>query len=135
MILISDSKFICKYNFVCKYLNSFLQQLILLFSKQIHRRLLHDDAFGVGEALNETGVDGTGLVITGTHYLIFSNLTKAASKHRPLAQQVYMQPEITFAVLNASETEYMKSYSMLVRYRNFLFIFNDSELINVNVFR
>lgn len=37
---------------------------------KIHRRLLNDDAFGVGEALNET-VDGIGLVARGAHYLTF----------------------------------------------------------------
>uniref|UniRef100_A0A1I8QD07 Alpha-mannosidase n=1 Tax=Stomoxys calcitrans TaxID=35570 RepID=A0A1I8QD07_STOCA len=35
----------------------------------IHRRLLHDDAFGVDESLNETAF-GQGLVARGTHYLI-----------------------------------------------------------------
>ncbi|XP_022199948.2 lysosomal alpha-mannosidase isoform X2 [Nilaparvata lugens] len=35
----------------------------------VHRRLLHDDAFGVGEALNETAYGGVGLVAVGSHYL------------------------------------------------------------------
>ncbi|TDG47303.1 hypothetical protein AWZ03_006296 [Drosophila navojoa] len=34
----------------------------------VHRRLLHDDAFGVGEALNETEY-GEGLVARGKHHL------------------------------------------------------------------
>lgn len=34
----------------------------------VHRRLLHDDAFGVGEALNETAF-GKGLVARGTHWI------------------------------------------------------------------
>ncbi|MPC27361.1 Lysosomal alpha-mannosidase [Portunus trituberculatus] len=37
----------------------------------VHRRLLHDDAFGVGEPLNETQF-GEGLVVRGKHYLIHS---------------------------------------------------------------
>ncbi|XP_035227790.1 lysosomal alpha-mannosidase-like isoform X2 [Stegodyphus dumicola] len=79
----------------------------------IHRRLLHDDAFGVGEALNETGVDGHGLVITGSHYLLFTSIDKAASKHRPLAQKLFMKPQISFAFYNTSEDEYMKAYKMI----------------------
>ncbi|XP_052746240.1 lysosomal alpha-mannosidase isoform X2 [Bicyclus anynana] len=35
----------------------------------VHRRLLHDDAFGVGEALNETA-NGVGLVIRGVHRIL-----------------------------------------------------------------
>lgn len=35
----------------------------------VHRRLLHDDAFGVGEPLNETQY-GVGLVARGKHYLL-----------------------------------------------------------------
>lgn len=82
---------------------------------QIHRRLFMDDAFGVGEALNETGVDGKGLVITGSHYLIFSNISKAASKHRPLAQRLYLQPEVSFMAYNTSDVEFNKTYKMRVR--------------------
>ncbi|XP_063836095.1 lysosomal alpha-mannosidase-like isoform X1 [Ostrinia nubilalis] len=37
----------------------------------LHRRLLHDDAFGVGEALNETEF-GKGLVVRGTHRFFFT---------------------------------------------------------------
>lgn len=69
----------------------------------IHRRLFMDDAFGVGEALNETGVDGQGLVITGSHFLVFSNISEASSKHRPLAQRIYLQPQISFMNYNASD--------------------------------
>ena len=32
---------------------------------KLHRRMFHDDSFGVGEALNETGVSGKGLIVRG----------------------------------------------------------------------
>lgn len=42
---------------------------------QVHRRLLHDDAFGVDEALNETAF-GKGLVVRGTHYIVANDNVK-----------------------------------------------------------
>jgi len=39
----------------------------------IHRRLLGDDGRGVGEPLNETNADGTGLRVTTFHTLSFFN--------------------------------------------------------------
>lgn len=41
----------------------------------VHRRLLRDDAFGVGEALNETHY-GRGLIAGGKHYLLIGPNTK-----------------------------------------------------------
>ena len=35
----------------------------------VHRRILHDDSLGVGEALNETAY-GKGLVVSGKHILL-----------------------------------------------------------------
>ena len=56
----------------------------------IHRRLLYDDAFGVGEALNETAF-GQGLVVRGKHWLQLSIGKSAASRrHRLKAQQVFI---------------------------------------------
>lgn len=42
----------------------------------VHRRLLHDDAFGVGEALNETAY-GVGLVARGKHWVITGGVEDA----------------------------------------------------------
>ena len=39
---------------------------LTVFLSLILRRLLHDDAFGVGEPLNEEAF-GKGLVVRGTH--------------------------------------------------------------------
>lgn len=38
----------------------------------VHRRLLHDDAFGVDEALNETAF-GKGLIARGKHFIVFGS--------------------------------------------------------------
>ena len=39
----------------------------------LHRRLLHDDDRGVGEALNETGRDGKGMRAVMRHYIWLSD--------------------------------------------------------------
>lgn len=39
----------------------------------IHRRLLMDDARGVGEALNETEIDGKGLIQKVRHFVVFGD--------------------------------------------------------------
>ena len=38
----------------------------------LHRRLLHDDGFGVEEALNENAYD-KGVVARGKHWIFLSN--------------------------------------------------------------
>jgi lysosomal alpha-mannosidase len=63
----------------------------------VHRRDLYDDGFGVGEALNETGTDGRGLVVTGRHWLLLSNPSNGARRHRIYAQEMFAQPLYTFA--------------------------------------
>lgn len=57
----------------------------------VHRRLLHDDAFGVAEALNETAY-GKGLVARGKHYLFFG--TKNSKSPSLQAQERFLQNEI-----------------------------------------
>nr|XP_036215974.1 lysosomal alpha-mannosidase [Bactrocera oleae] len=52
----------------------------------LHRRLLRDDAFGVGEALNETAF-GQGLVARGKVYLVLSKVKDAPSRYERVEQQ------------------------------------------------
>src|SRR5699024_2148108 len=70
----------------------------------VHRRLLHDDAKGVGEALNETGVDGRGLVIRGRHLLQLAPIDQAARQHRPRAQEMFMAPVVGFSRYTGSQS-------------------------------
>ncbi|KAH8370017.1 hypothetical protein KR093_001891 [Drosophila rubida] len=52
----------------------------------LHRRLLNDDAFGVGEALNEEQF-GTGLIARGKVYLMLSDVDGKPSAAERIAQQ------------------------------------------------
>lgn len=58
------------------------------YNFQLHRSCLHDDSFGVGEALNEQAF-GKGLVVRGSHYLILGpyKTESIAAQERDLAQR------------------------------------------------
>ncbi|XP_071359928.1 lysosomal alpha-mannosidase [Trachinotus anak] len=63
----------------------------------LHRRLLYDDVRGVGEPLNETShIFPEGLVVRGRLLLSLNPPPVAADAHRPLAQEVVLQPLLTF---------------------------------------
>ncbi|XP_078495203.1 lysosomal alpha-mannosidase [Ciona intestinalis] len=62
----------------------------------VHRRLLGEDSKGVGEALNETGQFGDGLITRGKHWLLLDTVMSSAKQHRLLAEEIYMSPLVAF---------------------------------------
>jgi len=60
----------------------------------LHRRLFNDDAFGVGEALNETAY-GEGLVVRGKHKLLLCE-EDCEIASRMIAEEELMKPVIFF---------------------------------------
>ncbi|UXI16369.1 Mite allergen Der p7 [Sarcoptes scabiei] len=66
----------------------------------IHRRLLHDDGFGVDEALNEPGFNDKGLVIRGKHSLLLSKTNDAARRYRKLSKEILLEPIMGFHKLS-----------------------------------
>jgi lysosomal alpha-mannosidase len=83
----------------------------------LHRRILHDDSLGVGEALNETAY-GTGLVVTGKHILLVDRPSDSARLHRVGAQELFMHPLATYSLPNTSSyanysNMYRQSWSAL----------------------
>ena len=62
----------------------------------VHRRDLADDGFGVGEALNETGQFGDGLIVRGIHRMIYSELEPAAMHYRFEGEEMFMPPLVAF---------------------------------------
>ncbi|XP_067625390.1 lysosomal alpha-mannosidase [Eurosta solidaginis] len=61
----------------------------------LHRRLLRDDAFGVGEALNETAF-GQGVVARGNVYLVLGDVQNTPSLYERLEQQQIHMPFAKF---------------------------------------
>lgn len=65
-----------------------------LSSSQVHRRLLVDDERGVSEPLLETD---TGDKVRGRHLVILSSVSDAAARHRLLAEQEVLAPQVVLA--------------------------------------
>lgn len=72
----------------------------------LHRRLLHDDAFGVGEALNET-VNGKGLVARGNHRLL---LTK---KHSAFERKKVIETDLSPIIFVSKSDLSLKNWLLL----------------------
>lgn len=67
----------------------------------MHRRLLHDDGKGVGEALNETAF-GEGLYVKGSHFLIVGPTEGSGGKsiaaiEKEIALRKWLAPWILLA--------------------------------------
>ncbi|XP_059613211.1 lysosomal alpha-mannosidase isoform X2 [Phlebotomus argentipes] len=77
----------------------------------VHRRLLHDDAFGVDEALNHTHP------IRGKHFLLFGKLDSVptmAARERFLQAEKLLSPWLFFSDVSSYEYEdWRKTYSHL----------------------
>ncbi|XP_050072465.1 lysosomal alpha-mannosidase-like [Anopheles maculipalpis] len=90
----------------------------------VHRRLLRDDRFGVGEALNETQFN-TGLVARGKHWLVFGSshidtTPTQAAKERFLQNKVHLPSWIfVTASENFSFDQYLNEFE-----KNFTFLAN-----------
>ena len=79
----------------------------------VHRRLMVDDQRGVGEALNETGQFGDGLIIRGRHWVVFDTVANSSATHRPLGEQLLLRPMLTFHRDRRSPSDYAKNYNLM----------------------
>ena len=87
----------------------------------MHRRLLRDDYFGVGEALNETAF-GKGLVARGRHYVMAGAINgvspNLAAQERELANRKHLSPWLFFSPGGTSFEEWRTNYRMEVLTQN-----------------
>ena len=86
----------------------------------MHRRLLHDDKRGVAEPLNETGVDGDGLIIRGKHHVILNDVTTSTQLHREMGESEMLRPHHMFIRDKGSYNDWVKSYMTTVSYSTYI---------------
>ena len=78
----------------------------------LHRRLLKDDFLGVGEPLNEPGIDGKGLITRGKQRLLLGTPDVANKMHRVDGELIMLQPLVRYKELYLDLNE--KLYSTLI---------------------
>lgn len=80
----------------------------------VHRRLLYDDAFGVGEALNEVQ-HGEGLIASGKMQMVFSSKkTQDNGQERLLENRILLPNWLFFSPVNESLDEWHQKYKNMV---------------------
>jgi len=83
----------------------------------VHRRLLHDDAFGVGEALDELAF-GKGLVVRGKHILKLCE--NCEDETAELANQVFAKPVVHFGEACSDTRMDEKSINLKLNWPSFI---------------
>ncbi|XP_055640599.1 lysosomal alpha-mannosidase-like isoform X1 [Toxorhynchites rutilus septentrionalis] len=97
----------------------------------VHRRLLHDDSFGVDEALDERAY-GKGLVARGKHYIMFGS--KATSNPTLEARERFLQNQILLPNwVFLSDTTDVKYEEWQKRFNNIYSALSLSLPLNVNL--
>lgn len=76
----------------------------------LHRRTLYDDKRGVAEPINETGLDGQGLIIRGRHFVLLDNITNSTINHRLVGEALMLRPYSVFIRDTSSVENWIKNF-------------------------
>jgi lysosomal alpha-mannosidase len=77
----------------------------------VQRRLQYDDNRGVGEPLNETGLDGNGLVVRGVHRVTLDPAGSAGIARRVAVNDMLFKPLSTFAPLATDPNTWISTHT------------------------
>jgi lysosomal alpha-mannosidase len=94
-------------------MNKIVKRIIFSLFIKVHRRLHHDDAFGVGEALNEIAF-GEPLVARGRHIIVLGSLTDTptgvAQQRQISMQQMVLAPWMLLTPTDLSHQDWTDTY-------------------------
>ena len=76
---------------------------------------------GPGEALNEPGVDGKGLIIRGRHFLFIDNMLNSTVYHRMIGEMLMLKEFPLFLPDSGAPSDYVQKYTTNVRPLSSLF--------------
>ena len=79
----------------------------------VHRRMRFDDHRGVGEPLNEPGVDGLGLIIRGSHWIVAAPNALAPAMYKALQLNSLSRPsavKVFAGIGNLSPAQWLGAY-------------------------
>lgn len=77
----------------------------------VHRRLQYDDNRGVGEPLNETGLDGNGLIVRGTHRLTIDPPAAAGAARRTALNDMMFRPLPLYTPLTTTVPAWLAAHT------------------------
>ena len=78
---------------------------------QIHRRTVYDDSRGVGEPLNEPGIDGKGLIVRGRHIVVLDSIENSTVYHRTIGEALMMREYPLFVTDTGAPKDFMQKYT------------------------
>ncbi len=76
----------------------------------MHRRTLYDDNLGVGEPINETGLNGEGLVIKGEQLIYLDDERNGTIHHRVTGEEMMLEPHFVFIRDEGNYKDWINKY-------------------------
>eukprot|EP00301_Raphidiophrys_heterophryoidea_P000324 c10160_g2_i1.p1 GENE.c10160_g2_i1~~c10160_g2_i1.p1 ORF type:complete len:1006 (+),score=235.35 c10160_g2_i1:43-3018(+) len=79
----------------------------------VHRRTVVDDKRGVAEPISEPGIDGKGLIVRGSFFLLLSSPANSPALHKDLVQRTTYAPLLSFSSSSSSSAHLPVPHSFM----------------------